>query len=101
MANRIRSVRKAKALTLEEMAEETGISTSYLSRIESGGRGLSLESVIKIARFLRVEPEELTDEFDAAELEAAAVVALRDWLIGQGYLEQLETDEETEAITND
>lgn len=71
MANRIRSVRKAKALTLEEMAEETGISTSYLSRIESGGRGLSLESVIKIARFLRVEPEELTDEFDAADLEQA------------------------------
>lgn len=37
-------------------------------------------------------------QFDIATLEDAAATALRDWLIGQGYLELLEIDEDTETV---
>lgn len=36
-------------------------------------------------------------QFDIATPEDAAATALRDWLIGQGYLEFLEIDENTET----
>ncbi|MDS1138604.1 XRE family transcriptional regulator [Nitratireductor indicus] len=71
MANQIRKTRKGKDITLEQVSEETGISTSYLSRIEAGTRGLSLENAVKIARALGVEPEEITDEFELEDLERA------------------------------
>lgn len=71
MANQIRKTRKGKDITLEQVSEETGISTSYLSRIEAGTRGLSLENAVKIARALGVEPEEITDEFEVEDLERA------------------------------
>lgn len=36
-------------------------------------------------------------QFDIATPEDAAATALRDWLIGQGYLELLEIGEDTET----
>lgn len=76
MANQVRKLRKAKDFTLEQLAELTGISTSYLSRIESGSRGLSLENAILISRALGVEPEEITDEINHEDLEKAKDLAL-------------------------
>lgn len=79
MANRIREVRKSKHLTLEELAEIAGISTSYLSRIEGGGRGtrgLSLENALRIARALQCEVIDITDEFAAEDIEHASKVPL-------------------------
>ncbi len=71
MANRIREVRKNKKLTLEELAEASGISFTHLSRMESGKRGLSLENTIRVAKALGVDPSELTDEFDHEQLTEA------------------------------
>lgn len=76
MANRIREIRRSKDVTLEALSEEAGISTSYLSRIESGGRNLSLENVIRIARALSVEPEDVSDEFTMEDLEHAKGLAV-------------------------
>jgi len=76
MANQVRRLRKDRDITLEALAELTGISVSYLSRIESNKRGLSLENVVVIARALGVEPEEVSDEFDIADLEAAKSLAV-------------------------
>lgn len=72
MANRIREVRKSKHLTLEELAEATGISTSYLSRIEAGSRELSLENAVRVARALQSDVLDLTNEFSAEDVEAAS-----------------------------
>ncbi|KSV95357.1 XRE family transcriptional regulator [Sinorhizobium sp. GL28] len=72
MANNIRVVRKQKHMTLEELAEASGISYTFISRIESGKRGLSLENAIRIARALNVEPSEITNEFAHDDLERAA-----------------------------
>jgi len=79
MANRIREVRKSKHMTLEELAEATGISTSYLSRIEGGGkstRGLNLENALKVARALHCEVMDITDEFSAEDIEHGSKLAL-------------------------
>jgi phage repressor protein C with HTH and peptisase S24 domain len=76
MANRIREIRRAKDITLESLAEETGISTSYLSRIEGGSRKASLENLIRIARALGSEPEDLSDEFDIEDIEHAKSMPL-------------------------
>lgn len=65
-----------KQLTFEQLADETGISVSQLSRMAAGKRGLSLESVIRIARVLQVEPEEVSDEFSIEDLEQAKGMAV-------------------------
>lgn len=71
MANQIKSLRKAKDITLEELSERVGISTSHLSRIIAGERGLSLENVIRIANALGVDPIEVSDEYLEEDLELA------------------------------
>lgn len=71
MANRIREIRKNKKLTLEELADVSGISLTHLSRMESGKRGLSLENAIRVAKALDVDPGEVTDEFDHEQLTEA------------------------------
>lgn len=76
MANQVRNLRKDRDITLDELADKTGISTSYLSRIESHKRGLKLEHVIAISRALGVEPEEVSDEFASEDLERAKSLAV-------------------------
>ncbi|MGZ2484326.1 transcriptional regulator with XRE-family HTH domain [Rhizobium pisi] len=71
MANRIRLVRKQKNLTLEELAEKSGISYTHLSRMEAGKRGVSLENILRISKALGVEANEITDEFDHEQLADA------------------------------
>lgn len=60
--NRIRTLRTAQGITQEKLAEITGISTTHISRIEKGKRGLSLENAILISRALRVPVHEVDPE---------------------------------------
>lgn len=76
MANQIRKIRKAKDITLEQLAEETGISTSHLSRMEGGTRGINLEQVIRIARALGVDAEDISNDFTPEDLEQAKNIAI-------------------------
>lgn len=78
MTNRIREVRKSKHVTLEDLADQTGISTSFLSRIESGGRGLSLENALRIARSLGCDVQDVTDEFSQDDVDRAVNLNLTD-----------------------
>ncbi|MFD5867227.1 helix-turn-helix domain-containing protein [Corynebacterium sp. NPDC060344] len=47
---RLRSVRHAGRLTLDDVSAATGISTSTLSRLESGGRKPTLELLLALSR---------------------------------------------------
>lgn len=76
IVNRIREVRKSKHVTLEDLEELTGISVSFLSRIESGGRQLSLENAVRIARALQCEVSDITDKFPTEDVEAAEKLSL-------------------------
>lgn len=62
--NRIREWRDKRELTLEELSERTGISTSYLSRMESGARNVSIKNLEKMAAALEISPSELVTGSD-------------------------------------
>lgn len=60
--NRIAELRSAKGLTIEQLAEATGISVSYLSRLATGDRNLSVKNLNKIAVALGVGASDLLTE---------------------------------------
>lgn len=58
---RLRQLRLEREATLSDLAEETGISLSTLSRLESGQRKPTLELLLPLARAHRVALDELVD----------------------------------------
>ena len=56
---RLRRVREQRGLTLTAVAERTGISTSTLSRLETGQRRPSLELLLPLAQAYRVPLDDL------------------------------------------
>jgi len=60
--NKIREIRKAKGVTLEELAELTGISPSYLSRMEGGKRNVSIQNLSLVAAALKVQARDLVPD---------------------------------------
>ncbi len=59
VGGRLRRLRNARHLTLDQLAEETGISTSTLSRLESGQRRPNLELLLPLAKTYHVPLDEL------------------------------------------
>lgn len=57
--NRIREIRDEQGLTIEILAERTGLSVSYVSRIEKGERNLSVKNMNLFADALMVDKREL------------------------------------------
>lgn len=89
MANKIREVRKSRGVTLEELSEGTGISTSHLSRIEAGSRGLELANAVRIARALGCEVTDFTSEFSEEDIAAAGGLGLPGGRRGGGDIPNL------------
>lgn len=58
---RLKQLRHRRDLTLNELAEETGISTSTLSRLEANLRRPTLEQLLPLARAYGVTLDELVD----------------------------------------
>ena len=56
---RLRSLRQQRQLSLAELSATTGISTSTLSRLESGGRKPTLELLLALARAYQVPLDDL------------------------------------------
>jgi len=57
----LRSLRKQRALSQEDLAEASKLSRNYISDIERGVRNPSLLALVALARALRVRPGELID----------------------------------------
>lgn len=57
--HRLRSLRKARGWSLDDLAERTHISASTLSRLESGQRRLAIDHLVALARALDSTVEEL------------------------------------------
>ena len=49
IGKRIQELRKLKKMSQADLAEQTGMSVSYISHIETGIKHASLESVVRIA----------------------------------------------------
>lgn len=58
---RLKQLRQRRGITLSDLAEETGISTSTLSRLEAGLRRPTLEQLLPLARAHGVTLDELVD----------------------------------------
>jgi transcriptional regulator with XRE-family HTH domain len=58
---RLKQLRHRRDITLSDLAEETGISTSTLSRLEAGLRRPTLEQLLPLARAYGVTLDELVD----------------------------------------
>ncbi|BCN42015.1 helix-turn-helix domain-containing protein [Rhodococcus hoagii] len=56
---RLRALRRQRAITLAELAAETGVSESTLSRLESGQRRATLELLLPLARTYDVPLDDL------------------------------------------
>jgi transcriptional regulator with XRE-family HTH domain len=54
VGTRIRAWRRRCGLTLDELAVATGVSKSYLSRLESGAKAPSIATVVKLSRALGI-----------------------------------------------
>lgn len=59
LGERIREERKRSGLTMEKLAELSGISTSFLAYIETKRKKASLETIEKIATALRLPVADL------------------------------------------
>lgn len=60
--NRIREHRLAVDLTIEELAEKTGLSVSYVSRLEKGERNLSVRNLNLFAHALNLQSSDLLED---------------------------------------
>lgn len=76
MITRIREVRKAKGLTLEEVGQrcEPPTTAQTIGRLETGTRTVSVGWLNRIAQALGVDAADLVDHPDRAELEVIAIL---------------------------
>lgn len=56
MGRKIREQRKARGLTQEQLAEQLGISASFLGHLERGTRIASLDTLAQLCNSLQVSP---------------------------------------------
>ncbi|MBI5627593.1 MAG: helix-turn-helix transcriptional regulator [Candidatus Rokubacteria bacterium] len=66
MGQRIRQLRQSEGLKQDELAQQSGISVSFISMIERGDRSPALETLCDLAEALGVPPHELLVPPDAA-----------------------------------
>lgn len=59
---RVKALRKEQDLTQEQLAERSGLSARYVSRVELGNVNLGLTAILQIAGGLSVEPAALFQE---------------------------------------
>jgi transcriptional regulator with XRE-family HTH domain len=57
--NRIEEIRKARGLTLEELADKAGFSIPYVWQMSRGVRNVSIKNLERIATALDCQPEDL------------------------------------------
>lgn len=60
--NKLRSLRKQKDISQEELAFKSGLHRTYISDVERGSRNISLVNIKKIADALKITISELTSD---------------------------------------
>jgi transcriptional regulator with XRE-family HTH domain len=73
MSIRLKLLRKKLGVTLEALAEKSGMTKSYLSKVERGLNTPSIAAALKLAKALNVKVEELFSE-DSVSLDSYSLV---------------------------
>ncbi|OPY66755.1 MAG: HTH-type transcriptional regulator SinR [Syntrophorhabdaceae bacterium PtaU1.Bin034] len=69
IGNRIKTLRQARGISQEKLAEKTSLNTKYISSIERGKANPTLDTFIKIADALKLGiPELFNIEYEPKEL---------------------------------
>ncbi|MFD0675983.1 MULTISPECIES: helix-turn-helix domain-containing protein [unclassified Paenibacillus] len=78
IGDKIRNVRNARGMTLQQLSETTGLQTSYLGDVERGKRNTSLDSLEKIMNALDIRPGDLFDfrqvDINSSEFEVSSIL---------------------------
>ena len=78
MLLRVKDLRKERGLTVEQLANQAGMSKSYLSEIESGKKQINARRLEALAAALHVQPTDLISDPDvSADLVAHLDVVRR------------------------
>lgn len=64
MSNRIKEIRRARGLSMEQLADRVGCATPQINKLEKAERRLSLDWMRKLARALEVAPADLLSRED-------------------------------------
>jgi transcriptional regulator with XRE-family HTH domain len=59
LGDRLRSYRKRAKLTQETLAEKAGLSVVFISLLENGWRTVSVDALLRVAKALNVDLEDL------------------------------------------
>jgi transcriptional regulator with XRE-family HTH domain len=59
IGNNIKTARLLKGLTQEKLSEQLNKSTNFISLIESGKSGISIDTIVDICNILNIEPNTL------------------------------------------
>ena len=62
----IRRLRRERALSQEDLADEIGVHRTYMGGVERGERNLTLRSLERLAERLGVSPLSLLEDSDSA-----------------------------------
>lgn len=89
IGSRIRSVRQAQRLTIDQVAESTGLTKGFLSRVERDLTSPSIASLVTMCQVLSLDVGELFSQPDTHVVRLAE--APRISLGGDGIVEQLVT----------
>jgi transcriptional regulator with XRE-family HTH domain len=65
---RLREIRTERNLSQERLAELAGLDRNYIGQIERAERNVALVNIIRIAKALEIEPQDLFTSFTAAKL---------------------------------
>jgi DNA-binding XRE family transcriptional regulator/quercetin dioxygenase-like cupin family protein len=65
---RLRSLRRAQSLSLDELAERSHLSPSTISRIETGKRTISLDVLLPLANALQIDLDALLEVRDDGDV---------------------------------
>ena len=69
VGNRVRSIRRSKGLTIEQLACEIGVEYTQLSRIERGRINTSIFNLFLITKALNTSFSELVKDLDELEFD--------------------------------
>jgi transcriptional regulator with XRE-family HTH domain len=65
-AKHLKKVRKDKGLTLQEVGKEKGLDLATVQRIEKNSQNITINTLLKLAKGLKIHPRDLFD-FDHSE----------------------------------
>ena len=61
VGNKVRAVRESNNISQEALAEDAGFHRTYISHIECATRNITVYSLVRIARALKVKPSTLLE----------------------------------------